>query len=291
MVDKLPLISVYMPTKNRGPLLSRAIDSVLAQDYPNFELVVVDDGSTDDTEQVLKQYQQNSQRVRYFRHESSQGAAAARNLAIRESKGKFVTGIDDDDWFLPHRLSSMYQAYDDKFAFICTAVVWDFGQVNGRHKRKLADSTAMVFGLRQQLSYNHATTQVLVERERMLAIDGFDTELVARIDYDGWTRLIERFGNAKRISDASYVLSRDAGVSRITNRASNIKGNHQFMAKHGHLMDKANQLNQQFWDMYAQNSPMSVGVLVKQLSAGYAWLKFKYFIRTSILPFFSSKWR
>lgn len=276
-----PLISVYMPTKNRCELAKRAIESVMSQQYSNFEMVVVDDGSTDDTPAMLAQYAKNHRNFRFIRNEKSQGAAAARNTAVENSRGELVTGIDDDDWFLPERLRIMQRAYHDHYAFICTGVIWDFGLVDNKRKRKKADYRAKVFGLAEQLSYNHATTQVLVSKERLLSIGGFDTNLVARIDYDGWTRLIEHFGPAKRIADTSYVLSRDEGLERITNSARNIEGNEQFFAKHQHLMNRANRLNQQFWDLYARNGKLSIWRLFEQLTAGLCWFKVKYYLRVN----------
>ena len=276
-----PLISVYMPTKNRRALAQRAIESVLAQDYPKFEMVVVDDGSTDDTPAMLEDFAKAHRNFRFIRNVQSKGAAAARNTAIENSQGELVTGIDDDDWFMPERLRIMQRAYHDHYAFICTGVIWDFGEVNGKHKRKKADHRGKIFGLAEQLSYNHATTQVLVSRQRILSIGGFDTKLVARIDYDGWTRLIEHFGPAKRLADTSYVLSRDEGLERITNSARNIEGNEQFFAKHQHLMNRANRLNQQFWDLYARNEKISIWRLFEQLTAGLWWIKVKYYLRVN----------
>jgi glycosyltransferase involved in cell wall biosynthesis len=272
-------ISVYMPSKNRGPMVKRAIDSVMSQNYPNFELVVVDDGSTDDTPALLEEYARRYDNFSYYRHEESRGVAAARNLAIEKSTGEFVTGIDDDDSFAPERLSSLMAAYDDKYAFVCSSVVWDFG-----HRQKIADDKAMVFSLSDQLSYNHATTQVLVRKERMVAICGFDTTLTARIDYDAWTCLMEKFGDAKRINPPSYILSRNAGVERITTTERNICGNHQFVKKHQARMTAKNLANQSFWDMYAQNQKFGLGELVRQVLAGNALTKLKFFIRVHFLP-------
>lgn len=274
-----PLISVYMPSKNRGPLLARAIDSVLAQDYPHFELVIVDDGSTDDTPALLQSYQDQHPNIRCYRNEQSLGAAAARNLAIEHCRGQLVTGLDDDDRFCVNRLSSLLAVYDDRYAFVCSSIVWDFGD-----RQKVADSKAMVFTLQQQLSYNHATSQILVKRERLLAIGGFDTALKARIDYDGWTRLMTRYGEAKRISEPSYILSRDKGVERITTGARHFEGNQQFLDKHRHLMDPNNLANQLFWQMYLQKQPFGIKALWQQLRAGYVLIKIKYFIRINFFP-------
>lgn len=277
-MNKPPLISVYMPSKNRGPLLKRAIDSVMSQDYPNFELVVVDDGSTDDTPQVLQSYRQKYDNFRYLRNEQSAGVARARNQAIEAANGEFVTGLDDDDQFCPNRLSSLMAAYDDKYAFVCSSTIWDWG-----NRRKLADTKTGEFTLEQQLSYNHASTQVLVKKQRMLAIGGFDENLVARIDYDAWTCLMEKFGNARRINPASYILSRDEGVERITTSERNIKGNQQFYQKHQDKMNWANRTNQEFWDMYARQSPFTLKALLRQLAAGLVGFKLRYFIRINFL--------
>jgi glycosyltransferase involved in cell wall biosynthesis len=273
------LISVYMPTKNRGQLLKRAIDSVMCQDYGNFEMVVVDDGSTDDTPSVLSDYQHRYENFRFYRNDQASGVAAARNLAVSKCRGEFVTGLDDDDRFCVDRLSSLMTAYDEQYAFICSAVIWDYGD-----RTKVADNKPMIFNLQQQLSYNHATTQVLVLKERLLAIGGYDDSLAARVDYDAWTCLMSKYGKAKRIANPSYILSRDEGIVRITNSERNIKGNHQFVAKHKDKMNRVNLDNQAFWDMYAQNKPMGIRLLLRQMRAGYAWIKLKYFIRINFLP-------
>ncbi len=272
-----PLISVYLPTKNRSKLLKRAIDSVLAQDYKNFELIIVDDGSTDNTHSLLIHYQQHSDNVFFYRNNKSQGVVAARNLAIEKSNGEFITGLDDDDYFCVNRLSSLMSAYDEKYAFVCSSVIWEYSNF-----KIISDKKRMVFSLQQQLSYNHATTQVLVKRERMLAIGGFDINLVARLDYDAWTRLMIHFGSALRINQPSYILSRENGVDRITDGSANILGNHQFLKKHRSIMNKKNLLNHAFWDIYAQNKSLKFKELLPQLCAGNWVMKLKYFMQKQL---------
>ena len=95
-----PSISIVLPTHNRALLLPRAVRSVLAQTDPDFELLVIDDGSADNTQQVLAEFA-GDPRLRRLRNEVAQGAAAARNRAIRSASGDWVAFLDDDDELLP----------------------------------------------------------------------------------------------------------------------------------------------------------------------------------------------
>lgn len=103
-----PDVSVIIPTYNRGPLIAEAIESVLAQTYQNFEIIVVDDGSTDDTLDRLAAYREQ---VRIVQTQHG-GAAHARNAGIRAAKGKYVAFLDSDDRYLPHKLALQVQILD-----------------------------------------------------------------------------------------------------------------------------------------------------------------------------------
>ena len=85
-MENNPLVSVIIPTHNRGWILQEAVDSVLAQDFKDFELIVVDDGSTDDTESILNQYKNDIQIVR----QANQGVSAARNQGLTRATGKLI---------------------------------------------------------------------------------------------------------------------------------------------------------------------------------------------------------
>ena len=98
----MPDVSVVIPTYNRAGLLPRAMDSALAQTYDDLELVVVDDGSTDDTEAVVRGY--DDPRVRYVAHETNRGANVARNTGIEAAEGEYVAFLDSDDEWLPRKI-------------------------------------------------------------------------------------------------------------------------------------------------------------------------------------------
>lgn len=102
-VVELGLVSVVIPTYNRAGLVPAAIRSVLAQTYEKFEIVVVDDGSTDETEAVIRREFGDDPRVRYFRKENG-GVSSARNFGLRQNRGEFVAFLDSDDVWLPGKL-------------------------------------------------------------------------------------------------------------------------------------------------------------------------------------------
>jgi len=100
------LVSVIIPTLNRSQMLSCALESVLTQSYPNYEVIVVDDGSSDGTRELVGRYCNNNSRVRLIEHGERRGAQAARNTGIRESRGEWIAFLDSDDQWLPHSLEA-----------------------------------------------------------------------------------------------------------------------------------------------------------------------------------------
>lgn len=98
----MPTVSVVVPTYNRARLLHRSIESVLSQTYEDFELLVVDDGSTDHTENVANCY--DDDRLTYVAHEDNRGASAARNTGIERASGEYIAFLDSDDEWLPRKL-------------------------------------------------------------------------------------------------------------------------------------------------------------------------------------------
>jgi glycosyltransferase involved in cell wall biosynthesis len=104
-MKKKPLISVSIATYNRAHLLPRAINSVLNQTYQNFELIIIDDGSTDQTKEVIKSF--TDERIIYFRHEKNMGYLTARNTGWNIAKGHYNCQLGDDDELLPNALESI----------------------------------------------------------------------------------------------------------------------------------------------------------------------------------------
>ena len=97
-----PYVSVILPTYNRGHVIQTAIQSVLNQSYKNFEILVVDDGSTDNTPEQITRVQ--DRRLQYIRQDLNQGAAAARNVGMKAAQGSYIAFLDSDDAWHPDKL-------------------------------------------------------------------------------------------------------------------------------------------------------------------------------------------
>ncbi|MCK4325602.1 glycosyltransferase family 2 protein [bacterium] len=108
-MHKKPEVSVIVPTYNREHLIGSAIQSVLNQTYQDFEIIIVDDGSTDNTEEVVKSF--NDERIQYIRHRENWGAPAARNTGIRVARGEYIAFQDSDDEWLPEKLEKQIKIF------------------------------------------------------------------------------------------------------------------------------------------------------------------------------------
>lgn len=106
-----PLVSVVIPSYNRASMIERALNSLIRQTHRNWEALVVDDGSTDNTEELVKGFSVKDTRVKYFRQEKNGGACVARNRGIDESRGEFITFLDSDDEYHPRKIELQVRVF------------------------------------------------------------------------------------------------------------------------------------------------------------------------------------
>lgn len=114
MIQNEALVSIVMPAYNSGKFIGKAIDSVIAQTYRNWELIVVDDASTDNTAGVVDKYTKKDSRIKYHRLDKNSGAAVARNTAVKLARGKYMAFIDSDDIWFPEKLTKQISFMDEK---------------------------------------------------------------------------------------------------------------------------------------------------------------------------------
>lgn len=105
------LVSIIMPSFNTGKYITETIESVLAQSYKNWELIIVDDCSSDNTDEILSTYLSDD-RIHYLKNEKNSGAAFSRNAALREAKGRWIAFLDSDDLWMPEKLEKQIDFMD-----------------------------------------------------------------------------------------------------------------------------------------------------------------------------------
>lgn len=210
------LVSIYLPTKNREALLRRAVDSVLAQTHTALELIVVDDGSTDGTHRYLDTVRKADSRIRVIRNETSLGAPLSRNLAIRDARGEFITGLDDDDYFHPQRIAAfvgewqLHEQIGERFSCLFSQDVTERG--NERFESARAGSVRW-----EELFFcNVIGNQIFTRRETLISAGLFDQEMPAWQDLDLFIRVLKHSGPAKLVDAGLYYMNMDPRLDRIS---------------------------------------------------------------------------
>lgn len=267
MNNSQPLVSAIITTHNRADLLPRALDSVAVQSYENIEIIVVDDGSTDQTPEVVEEYTERFP-VNYIRLEDSVGASRARNKGIEEASGEFIAGLDDDDKWHKNRISELINAYSDDYACVTSDMVMVFKRGRSVWKKK------KVIDLDTLLYTNQVGNQVLARRDRILQAGAFDPNLQAAQDYDLWIRLSEAFGPIRNVQKPLQTIFMDHQEGRITDTSS-FKGYLQFYNKHKHRFNRAQRKYQLFNIRRAQQKPLHMDEFISFVPAFRYWKELK----------------
>jgi glycosyltransferase involved in cell wall biosynthesis len=204
-------VSVIIPAYNRGWIIKEAIDSVLAQTFNEYELIVVDDGSEDNTAEILAGYNNKIQII----HQANSGVSAARNRGIVSSSGRYIALLDSDDLWFPEKLNkqvSFFQNHPD--AMICqTQEIWirNGNRVNPRkHHKKLS---GMIFEPSLSLCLV-SPSAVMFKRELLDKVGLFDENLPACEDYDLWLRV--SLGFPVYLIDEALIIKRGGHEDQLS---------------------------------------------------------------------------
>jgi glycosyltransferase involved in cell wall biosynthesis len=182
----MPLVSVVIPTFNRVKYVKEAIDSVLKQTYDDFEIIVVDDGSIDETSRVLEQY---GDKIRVF-YQKRKGASAARNLGIAKSNSEFIAFLDSDDLFYKKKLEiQLNEIKSDEEIHICyTNEKWILNSEHKNQHAKHKKYSGWIFEKSLPLCIVSASSAV-IRREVFENCGIFDEKFIVCEDYELWLRL------------------------------------------------------------------------------------------------------
>jgi glycosyltransferase involved in cell wall biosynthesis len=187
-----PRVSVIIPTYNRAKLISEAVESVLRQTYKPYEIIVVDDGSTDNTEEVLKKYEG---KITYLRQRNS-GPSRTRNNGIRAATGELIGFLDSDDIWLPQKLEAQvkFQAGKRDVGLVASAyyrhdIVLDTQTIERQKTSTLGELTFADFLVKNRI----ATPTVLARKECFDRLGMFNERYIFAEDYDMWLRIARNY--------------------------------------------------------------------------------------------------
>ena len=239
-----PKVSVIIPTHNRSAFLRSAIISVLNQTFQNFEIIIIDDASEDDTRKVITSF--NEARIRGIHNQASKGAAGSRNIGVTNAHGEYIAFLDDDDEWLPAKLERQARLLDNspqEVGGICTGrlvVEKASGRVWPVENHEHCDLS----------KGNFITTSSLLLRRRCFDECGlFDDEMPTSSDYDMWIRISKRF-SFKIIGDSlvKYYVHDDYCLTR--DYAKKIRGLEMLLAKYDSVFrPNSKELSRQYLEL------------------------------------------
>ncbi|MFH1552199.1 MAG: glycosyltransferase [Candidatus Omnitrophota bacterium] len=219
-----PFFSVIIPTFNRRSFLEKAVDSVLGQTFTDLELIVIDDGSTDDTEQLILSY--NDKRLTYI-HQPNRGVSRARNTGLEASKGEFIAFLDSDDYWASEKLKKTagYIKNFPDIGIFHTEEEWYRKGVHLNQMEKHKKPSGLVYKYALPLCCISISTAA-VKKDIFTRVGVFDEDLEACEDYDFWLRATSIY-EVKLIPEALTI--KDGG--RPDQLSSSIWGLDRFRIK------------------------------------------------------------
>ena len=237
-------VTVVIPTRNRWQLLERTLDSALRQNGVTLEVIVVDDGSTDETPERLAE--PPDERVRVIRHASSRGVAAARNVAIEQARGEWLAFLDDDDLWSPEKLRvqiAAAQARQAVWAYSSAVIVDEHLAV-----KDLIDAPPPERLIERVLPYNPipaGASNVVARRDVVREVGGYDESLSQLADWDLWIRLAAA-GEAAACPEPLIAYVQHSGAMLLADRRGaaaefeRLERKHRALAEaHGASFDRA----------------------------------------------------
>lgn len=230
------LVSVIMPSYNTAEYIKQSIQSVIDQTYTNWELIIVDDCSTDNTDEIVKSI--DDDRIIYLKNEKNSGAAVSRNRALKEAKGKWIAFLDSDDLWLPEKLEKqLHFMKSNGYAFSYT----DYRiQLNGVWQPYIYTGPDIVNKRKMKNYCYFSTITVMYDREKVGLIQ--ISPVKKNNDYAMWLKIIDKTPCYRLPECLSFYIKHDGSIS---------SGSKLRLIKHHYIM----------WRVAENKNPLSALVL------------------------------
>ncbi|HXH36997.1 MAG TPA: glycosyltransferase family A protein [Thermoanaerobaculia bacterium] len=187
-----PRVTVLMPVFNREEFVGEAIESVIAQDFADFELLIVDDGSTDRTPELLRAWAQKDARIVVITAPRNLGIAEAPNLGLRHARTEYVARLDSDDILMPGRLAAQAAVLDSHPEVVLVSSAYETMDRDGRYLGTwdVVEPHEVVTWLLHFYNIVGGGGHVMFRRSQVLTLGGYNAAYPSSEDYDLWVRLL-----------------------------------------------------------------------------------------------------
>jgi glycosyltransferase involved in cell wall biosynthesis len=276
-----------MPAYNAGRYIRASIESVLNQTYRDFELIIINDGSTDNTEEIIKKY--DDYRIVYI-HQNNAGVSSARNTGLKKTKGDYITFLDSDDLWIPDKLERQLEFYHKKCSgniglvfsnyYFFTDTIEHAWIVDYRDYFNLENTVEKL------LIYDFiGTLTVMIKREAFNDIGYFDESLHGPEDWDYWIRVAQKYAIKKDDAFLAYYRENPAGISK--NRKNQLTDEERVRLKYAEEMKNYRNIHAiSFWLNFRNKMKYCLGN--KQLFSALAYyfksLLYRPFTIRNFLP-------
>ena len=183
-----PLVTVYITNHNYGKFLNKAIKSVLNQSLKKFELIIIDDGSTDNSKKIINKYKNNNKIISIF--QKNRGLIVSNNIALRLAKGKYIMRLDADDWLDNHALEIMSNILERNSKIGLVFPDYHEVDINGNILRTIRRHNFRKVKMFDQPSHGACT---LIRKENLIDIGGYDEEFSCQDGYYLWLQFIKKY--------------------------------------------------------------------------------------------------
>lgn len=186
------MISIIIPTYNRANCIKRAVESILQQTYKDFELIIVDDNSTDNTDELILAI--DDKRIKYHKLEKNGGACRARNIGIQMAKGEYIAFQDSDDLWYPEKLEAQVKAFEQNkgYDMVFCSFKRDYGKSKIVPSPELKETSGMIFHSLVKGNFV-GTITILCKREVLEDLGGFDEAFPAMQDWELSLRISQKY--------------------------------------------------------------------------------------------------
>ena len=233
-----PKVSIIIPTYNREDLIQRAIKSITGQTNQDYEIIIADDASTDNTEEVIKSIQNS--KIIYFKLDKNSGQCVSRNLAIKKARGEYIGFLDSDDEWMPEKIEKQTKVFENSEDPNLGAVYCGFIE-----KDEVMDRTEIINrdNLKGDIYKNllsgfcpSTPTMFLVKKSILDEVNGFDEGLPTFVDYDLWLRIAKLGYTFDYVDEPLIVKYEHAGEQIAKNLEKRKKGLSLFIERWGEEM-------------------------------------------------------